>query len=569
VSYIPTPAAEITNWIVKLETKDGKTTGSLVFGNPRMMDATLEKATVEKDHVRLAFKVSGNEHVYEGRVSAKEKDRIRGTYDDDRRVYIAHLVRTDVEKLEQAEMITRRSLPAPMQQVTELTNKPFALRGRANREKDPEEKKKLLEQATAAAKESEAALPKLYEKVLADHADDVAVFDAGLNLLRGTAKSKVEADKVRQWATILKQAAEKHDPRWHNEIVTQIAEILAPNKEYGSITLEFAQAAEKQLPTDAAANQQSRVLKALLAGQRFAGKGDTGETQARLDKVEAILDKEYYVKVPPLKAEAFAGRKGSSDRAVVMELFTGAQCPPCVAADVAFDALAKAYKPSELILLQYHLHIPGPDPLTNADSEARMDMYRKQFPEQIRGTPSTAFNGKPQAGGGGALRDAERKLTEYRGIIDSALEEPAGAKVKTTATSSGDKINVKVDVSDLREDAANLRLCVALLEENVRYVGSNKLRFHHFVVRALPTGAEGVALPAKGQPFTTSIDLKELRDKLTKYLDDYGENTRPFPNSDRPMVFQNLRVVAFLQDATTKEIVQGAVADVGGQSAKR
>ena len=53
-----------------------------------------------------------------------------------------------------------------------------------------------------------------------------------------------------------------------------------------------------------------------------------------------------------------------------MELFTGAQCPPCVAADVAFDVLEKTYKPADLVLIQYHLHIPGPDPLTNAASEA-------------------------------------------------------------------------------------------------------------------------------------------------------------------------------------------------------
>ena len=29
-----------------------------------------------------------------------------------------------------------------------------------------------------------------------------------------------------------------------------------------------------------------------------------------------------------------------------------------------FDALAKTYKPSEVVLLQYHIHVPGPDPLT-------------------------------------------------------------------------------------------------------------------------------------------------------------------------------------------------------------
>ena len=43
-----------------------------------------------------------------------------------------------------------------------------------------------------------------------------------------------------------------------------------------------------------------------------------------------------------------------NDRAVLVELFTGSQCPPCVAADLAFDTLAKTYKPADAILLEYH-----------------------------------------------------------------------------------------------------------------------------------------------------------------------------------------------------------------------
>jgi len=38
------------------------------------------------------------------------------------------------------------------------------------------------------------------------------------------------------------------------------------------------------------------------------------------------------------------------------------QCPPCVAADLAFEGLGKTYKTSEVVLLQYHLHIPRRTP---------------------------------------------------------------------------------------------------------------------------------------------------------------------------------------------------------------
>jgi hypothetical protein len=122
----------------------------------------------------------------------------------------------------------------------------------------------------------------------------------------------------------------------------------------------------------------------------------------------------------PFKPAKFAGRKAKSERTVIMELFTGAQCPPCVAADVAFDGLDQTYKPTDVILLQYHMHIPGPDPMTNPDTVARFGYYR-----ELRDTPSTLFNGKPKAGGGGALGMAEKKYKAYRDIIDPLLEEPA------------------------------------------------------------------------------------------------------------------------------------------------
>ncbi len=143
--------------------------------------------------------------------------------------------------------------------------------------------------------------------------------------------------------------------------------------------------------------------------------------------LEAGLDKEYLATVPPFKAGTFAGRKSASDRVVVMELFTGAECPPCVAADVAFDALQKTYKRGELVLLQYHLHIPRPDPLTNADTVARAKYY------DVYSTPSPLINGTPSDVDGGAMADSEDRYGEYREIIEPLLETPAPCKLTATA----------------------------------------------------------------------------------------------------------------------------------------
>ena len=82
------------------------------------------------------------------------------------------------------------------------------------------------------------------------------------------------------------------------------------------------------------------------------------------------------------------------------------------------------YKPAEFIGLQYHLHIPGPDPLTNNDSSAR----QKYYGSEVRGTPSTFFNGQSEAGGGGPMGNSEAKYDEYRKIIDKSLESHQGCQ---------------------------------------------------------------------------------------------------------------------------------------------
>jgi hypothetical protein len=264
----------------------------------------------------------------------------------------------------------------------------------------------------------------------------------------------------------------------------------------------------------------------------------------------------------PFKATPFEGRKGKSDRVVLMELFTGAQCPPCVAADVAFDVLGESFKSSEWVGLQYHMHIPGPDPMTNPDTEARWDYYRKAFPAQIRGVPASVFNGNPVGGGGGPLAFAEKKYLAYRNIIEPLLEKAAGAKIVARATRKGDKVEVTAEVSDLANPGADRRLRLALVEKTISYTGGNKVPTHHQVVRTFLGGTKGFALEAKDSKHTASVDLMELRQQLNRYLDDYAATKRPFPNKNRPLDFNGLRVVAFVQDDSNQEILQAAQVDV-------
>ena len=130
--------------------------------------------------------------------------------------------------------------------------------------------------------------------------------------------------------------------------------------------------------SDEALEKKNVVVGLLARAARHTGMEELAkDAEARHAKLEGRIDEKYLKIVPPFKPAVYPGRKNpKANQVVLMELFTGAECPPCVAADVAFDALLMTYKPAEFIGLQYHLPIPGPDPLTNDDSEHARNTMR-------------------------------------------------------------------------------------------------------------------------------------------------------------------------------------------------
>src|SRR5262249_2147613 len=121
----------------------------------------------------------------------------------------------------------------------------------------------------------------------------------------------------------------------------------------------------------------------------------------------------------------------------------------------------------------------------------------------------------------------------------------------------------KAEVTEVPEPGEAKRLRFVLIEEQIRYVGSNKMRFHHHVVRAMPGGVDGIVLKEPKAQQSVSVDLDELRQRLVKYIDDFATK-RPFPYPERQLDFKNLKAVAFVQDDATGEILQAAQIELGG-----
>ena len=83
-----------------------------------------------------------------------------------------------------------------------------------------------------------------------------------------------------------------------------------------------------------------------------------------------------------------------------------------------------------------------------------------------------------------------------------------------SAQRNGDKIDINVKVAGLNDPGTDKKLRILLAEETVRYVGSNKIRFHHNVVRAFPGGVAGKALTEAATKQNVSLSIGDLRGSL-------------------------------------------------------
>jgi hypothetical protein len=375
----------------------------------------------------------------------------------------------------------------------------------------------------------------------------------------------MKPEEVRGYADRANKLAEEYGPRWQRTISFRLADTLAEQEPFAAIAVEQARQGERLLGRSDDIATQLQTLDTLARVLRKAKRdAEAKDAEARVAKLEPRDYAEYTKTMPPFKPEEFKGRKAKSDRAVLFELFTGAECAPCVATDLAFDALGRTYKPTEVVLLQYHAHIPGPDPLVSKDGAARMDFYSKR--DEDKGTPQVFISGKPGERGGGPAKAARIKFMAFREQIEELLEKPAAVKLALTASLKGDELTAKATVSDLEKPGDKVSLRFALAEERVRYQGGNGIRYHHAVVRAMPGGPKGFPLPKASAEQSVTARLDEVRAANNKALDEFAAEMKSrgedISFTARPMALKNLKLVAFVQNDETNEVLQAVQVDL-------
>ena len=377
---------------------------------------------------------------------------------------------------------------------------------------------------------------------------------------------KMKPEEVRAYADKATKMAEPYGPRWQRTVAFRLADSLAGQEPYVAIAVEQARQGERLLSRNDDILTQLQTLDTLARVLRKAKKdADAKEVDGRIAKLEPRDYLEYAKTMPPFKPEAFKGRKGKSERAVLVELFTGVESGESVGVELAFDSLSRTYKPMEVVLLQYHAHIPGPNPLVSKDGSLRMDFYNKR--DDDKSAPQMFINGK-QDGSGPAPqpRMAKLRYQAYSETINELLEKPATVKLNATVNRKGDELTFRVTVADLEKPGEKVFLRLALAEERVRYQGANGVRYHHAVVRAMPGGPKGFPLTKGTADQTVTLKLDDVRLANDKSLDEFvavaKRQVPGFSFSVRPMDLKNLKLVAFVQNDETSEVLQAVQVDV-------
>jgi len=256
-----------------------------------------------------------------------------------------------------------------------------------------------------------------------------------------------------------------------------------------------------------------------------------------------------------------------SPRIALLEMFTGAECPPCVAADVAVDAIEQTFPAADVVALRYHVHIPGPDALSSPDSVARKDYYSAD----VQGTPTILIDGEAVGYNvGGAYSSAPAIYEELANTVSEISTRAPEGSIDLKASVNGEALSIDATASAPEKPADSVRLRIVIAESEIDFSARNGIRMHEMVVREMPGGAAGIA-PVEGQ-FTLQqeIPLVELRDRLNTGLTEaerqlsleYGQKVT---FQVRPLDLRRLTVVAFLQDDTTREVLQTAVVPIEGE----
>lgn len=241
----------------------------------------------------------------------------------------------------------------------------------------------------------------------------------------------------------------------------------------------------------------------------------------------------------------------AATRKLMHEVFTSSTCPPCNPGNAALQAIWDA-RPGTHSILKYQCEFPGSgDPYFTTEIGTRRGSYG------INSIPSTVRDGLPGVNPNGGYT-----IDDY----DALQAKPSFARIKINSAqlSWKGKVDFEVELLPLEDymTGNNWRLMAVIAEKTTfKNVETNgETEFTHVAKKMVP-GTNGTVLSnlVKGTPqkFNLSYtfpDVYRLPNNATDRINLATETTVED--------FWDLEVVVFLQNNTTKEVVQSESKDI-------
>ncbi len=214
---------------------------------------------------------------------------------------------------------------------------------------------------------------------------------------------------------------------------------------------------------------------------------------------------------------------------VILEIGTGTGCPYCPGAAMGAEDLIANGK--QVGVIEYH-NYNSSDPYNNTYAAARCSYYG------ISGYPTAIFDGASPYVVGGS--NGSSLYSSYLPKYNQHIAIPSDFTIAITGEQDGQTINFDVTVNNVNNNSQNnLRLMIAVTESDIPYNW-------------------------QGQDHLSFVERLMLPDANGTNLDFSGGNT--IENSfsftiGNDWVFENCQLVIFIQNHSTKEILQGTTKD--------
>lgn len=211
---------------------------------------------------------------------------------------------------------------------------------------------------------------------------------------------------------------------------------------------------------------------------------------------------------------------------VVMEVGTGVTCPYCPGAAMgAADLLAAG---CHVAVIEYHNYQASSDPYSNAAAAARCGSYYG-----ISGYPTAFFDGVLSYVGGS---NSSSMYANYLPLYNQRYAIPSPLTIDIQGSNVGNSYTITLTITKLATiTSTNLKAHLVLTESNIAYAWEGQSTLND-VERTMVPDANGTTISfASGNTVTLTLNFTK----------------------DASWVTDNCELIAFVQDNTTKECLNG------------